>query len=678
MSQFVKLRADRRTLLRYCSGIVVFLGFLLLLAFKERMALHLAALPNDTGHFTRVATIASLLIVVTWILLLPAGRWRIAGAFCLDFLITGLLYSDVLYSRQFGDLTSAFSLKYAGQVVAVRTAVESLVRPGDWRLWADLPVILLLFFTYGRVAGWLGKSTDVHSRFGTRLRVVFVIVLVAVGVDALCISRVGISAWNQGGGRIRYWVGVRGQAFFEPRWSGNETPEEAGQLGFLNYHAFDLYRYAVRTIRLRPKPTRAGLLQVRQWFDAHHRAIETAPTQNVDGHGDNLIVLQVESLQEFVIGLRIGGQEVTPNLNRLASESLRFTHFYTQVSVGMTADADLLANCSLYPLPNQVVYYDYDDDDFRCMPALARSRGYSAVAMQGINPTFWNLQKVYPRVGFEDFYNLENGFVLNETIGMGLSDKSFFRQAVKLFRKVPQPFYAFLVTLSSHSPFNETGIPRTLRLGRLEGTEAGNYLNAVHYTDAAIGSFIESLDKAGLLDRSIIAVYGDHYGITPNTPGYSSLLELLSVNPTKELATTNFQYRIPFIVKVPGISGRKEPQLGGEVDIAPTLAGILGFPTQQFFFMGRNLLTKPDGTVSLSHGTVFGHDFYWLQNEQSAQGKCYKQGTGTIVPDVRCSRILSGADSARRISRFMVEENLITRIATPASRVPQKIAKRQK
>lgn len=660
---------DRRRFVGSGFAIATFVGFLLLLAYKQRMALQLADIPWATGNFTKLATVAALLIIVPWILLLPAGRWRIAGAFCLDLLVTALLYSDVLYSRQFGDLTSAFSLKYAGQLVDVRTAVERLMRPGDWRLWADLPLLLLLFFVWGTAARWMGESPQTARTFRTRLQIVFLIVLFGVGADALCFHLVGISAWKLGENQISYWGGFRGMTLFEPRWRGSQTPEQAGQLGFLNYHAFDLYRYIRREARLHPKPKRADLFQVKQWFKANQQPVLTTKADlHGAGHGKNLIILQVESLQHFVVDLKIDGQEITPNLNRLASESLRFPHFYTQVSVGMTADADLMANCSLYPLPQQVVYYDYDDDDFRCMPTLARSRGYYTVAMQGINPTFWNLDKMYPRVGFQDYYNLSNGFVLDERVGMGLSDKSFFDQALKFLEKAPQPFYAFLVTLSSHAPFNEAGIPRTLQLGPLEGTEAGDYLNAEHYTDAAIGSFVDSLGRTGLLDNSILVVYGDHFGITAETPGYPELLKLLSVDRSNQPAITDFQYRIPLLVRIPGIHGQMEPQWGGEIDIAPTLGGILGFPTRRFFFMGRDLLARPKGTVSLSNGSVLGNDFYWLQGLRSLQGGCYDQTMETAVSDSQCSSIIEKADSARRVSRMMVQENLILRLTALAAR----------
>ena len=639
-----KLRGQKWSLLRSGIAIGPFVGFLVLLAYKQRMALHMVDIPNATGNFTRAATLGALLVIVPWILLLPSGRWRLAGALCLDSLLTLLLYVDVLYSRQFGDLASASSLPFVGQLVDVRDAVTSLVRPGDWHLWADLPVMLSLLLAWEAVVGWFGKMFQRFQPVRMRLWATLLLALAGVAIVALCVHLDSVVAGNR-------------------RWKDVGHALEANRLGFLNYHAFDLYRYLVRRTRRSLATTNADVIEAQQWFRDHRQPVALlAEGMRGAGRGKNVIILQVEALQAFVVGLNIDGQEITPNLNRLANGSLRFTHFYSQVHIGMTADADLLANCSLYPLPDAVVYYDYEDNDFRCMPTLVRRYGYHAIAMQGMRPAFWNLANVYPRVGFESYYNLSSGFKMEEEIGLGLSDESFLRQSAEFLKRIPEPYYAFLVTLSSHSPFNLKGLPHNLRLGPLEGKEVGYYLDAQHYTDAAIGHFVETLRQEGLLDRSILVIYGDHFAITRENTGFADLLKLLHADRMDEVTLERLEWQVPLLVRIPGVAGEDVPWLGGQIDIGPTLAGILGFPTQDFYFMGRNLLTDSSGVVSLRDGSVFGNGYFWSRRAKSWHGECYEWASGTPVPDYKCSAVVAQAEWERRISRLIVEENLVPKL----------------
>ena len=76
-----------------------------------------------------------------------------------------------------------------------------------------------------------------------------------------------------------------------------------------------------------------------------------------------------------------------------------------------------------------------------------------------------------------------------------------------------RPFYAFLVTLSSHYPF---GFPELLKAAAFdqgdeaEGAILRSYLAAIHYFDREFGKFIDGLKSSGLYDESVIILYGDH------------------------------------------------------------------------------------------------------------------------------------------------------------------------
>lgn len=169
--------------------------------------------------------------------------------------------------------------------------------------------------------------------------------------------------------------------------------------------------------------------------------------------GRNVIVIQVEALQDFVLNMRYNGQELTPNLNRLLKQdTLYFNRYYQQIGRGGTSDAEFVTQNSLYPSMDIYSYKKYVSNDFLGLPKVLKEKGYSTMAFHGYKPEFWNRSEIYPVLGFDRFISKQD-YVNEEVIGWGVSDKSFFRQSSLYLLKTRQPFYAFLITLSSHHPY---------------------------------------------------------------------------------------------------------------------------------------------------------------------------------------------------------------------------------
>ena len=109
------------------------------------------------------------------------------------------------------------------------------------------------------------------------------------------------------------------------------------------------------------------------------------------GKGKNLIVIQLEAFQDFVINAYYNGQEITPNLNRLLeNDTLYFDRYYSNTGKGNTADAEFSSLNSLYPLIDGEIYRLYEDNTFRGLPWLMREQGYRAFAVHGFEGEFWN------------------------------------------------------------------------------------------------------------------------------------------------------------------------------------------------------------------------------------------------------------------------------------------------
>ena len=112
---------------------------------------------------------------------------------------------------------------------------------------------------------------------------------------------------------------------------------------------------------------------------------------------------------------------------------------------------------------------------------------------------------------------------------------------------------------------------RTLRLGSLEGTDLGDYLHTVHYFDEAFGQFVDRLRATGLLDESVVIVYGDHKGYLADERKLATLLGLSSSRPEDLWLERK---RVPLVVRLPrGARAGPRSEAAGHLDVGPEVPG---------------------------------------------------------------------------------------------------------
>jgi phosphoglycerol transferase MdoB-like AlkP superfamily enzyme len=317
------------------------------------------------------------------------------------------------------------------------------------------------------------------------------------------------------------------------------------------------------------------------------------------GQGMNLIIIQVESMQNFVINNKFHGKEITPNLNALARKGIYFNNIYDQASYGNSADATLLVNTSLYPSRKGAACFLYAENCFDSLPKVLKDDGYTTAAMHANVKQFWNSEVFEKSLGFEyQFY--KDDYLMVDKLGWGLSDKAFFSQSIEKIKVLRPPFYAFLRTLSTHGPFDQfsSGDIDNYPLFELDGKISGYYLRAMHYVDAAIGSFLAALSENNLLSNTIIIIYGDHRA-------HFSDADLLKIG----ILDPNENKKIPLIIHIPKRrQGEERHTIGGLIDVAPTIFNIMGIDISKRYFFGKDLAESKNSFVIFRDGSYFPPD----------------------------------------------------------------------
>lgn len=383
--------------------------------------------------------------------------------------------------------------------------------------------------------------------------------------------------------------------------------------------------------------------------------------------GKNIIVIHAESMQKFAMDLTFNNKEVTPNLNKLANEGIFFSNFYSQVGVGTSSDAEFTFNTSLMPSTKGTVFVNYFDRDYISIPKLLKEQGYYTYSMHANTGEFWNRNTMHKSLGYDKFYN-KDSYIIDETIGLGLSDKSFFKQSVNIMKQVKEeenkPFYSLLIMLSNHTPFSDLTLMedykttidvtidnQTVTRDYLNNTTMGNYLRSVHYADSAIGEFIDNLDKEGLLENTVLVIYGDHDARLD----FEDFNLLYNYDPiTDTIKTENDEGYIPYTKynyeldrKVPFIIWTKDQNYNlnvntpmGMIDVLPTLGNMIGIHSD--YQLGKDImnLKEDDNTVTFIDGSFLTSKVYY----NSPKGEIYSINNEPITEEYIKERTKKSSD----------------------------------
>ncbi|UKW81468.1 LTA synthase family protein [Bacillus anthracis] len=387
------------------------------------------------------------------------------------------------------------------------------------------------------------------------------------------------------------------------------------------------------------------------------KANQSEPNPNMFGaaKGKNVIVVTLESLQTFLIGAKVNGEEVTPFLNEFINESYYFDNFFHQTGQGKTSDSEFLIDTSLYPLNRGAVFFTHGNNDYTATPEILRQQGYFTSVFHANNATFWNRNIMYSALGYNRYYNELDYKITPETnLNWGLKDIEYFDQSVDILKTVDQPFYARFLTLTNHYPFTYDEDTKFI-----EPYDSGNgvfdrYIVTARYLDESIKKFIERLKAEGMYDDSIIVLYGDHYGISEKHN--RAMAQFLEKDQITEFDTLNLQ-RTPLYIHMPGqTEGETISKPTGQIDIKPTILNLLGIDTTNDIRFGHDMFSNEyTGFVVLRDGSFITDKYAYKNNI------FYDRITGEIVdlPKNEAQALIKRAQNELRMSDKIIEGDLL-------------------
>ncbi|MGU8378941.1 LTA synthase family protein [Clostridium perfringens] len=564
-----------------CNWVFIFL--VVVLQVKSMMLLSMLRTPGSASmnfgimYFTPPAIWAHIAIVtlIASFVYLFKGKGRMWAAIVIDILVTILFIADIWYYRVNGTFLSIRHIIEPGIFNPIGKSLFNF-KPIDLLFLLDFVILFLVYKFTGL------KNVKYKSSLKTRL-IAF-------------ISVFGISAIVIGFGHYYLDIAKKSdKVLFRIAWAPFQTFSDISPLG---YHGYDIYYYTNKEMTL----TDAEKNEIKTWFDENK---EDLPDNKYKGmfEGKNLIAIQVESLENFVIGQKVYGQEITPNINKLLKNSLYFDNIKEQNNSGISSDCDLMVNTSMLPVRNGSTFFGYPWTEYNTLQDLLNSKGYNTISTHPEVPGNWNWAEAHKSFKADKIWDASQ-FDQSEVIGLGMSDESYLKQIGDKLKNEKQPFYTFLVTLTSHGPFEVPEDKQYLNLPQdLNENMLGAYFQSVRYTDEAIGKFINQLKEEGLLENTVIMLYGDHCGV------HKFYEDDIKDSPLEGDWWKDNEKEIPFMMYNPSIQGETISKEGGQIDFLPTIAYLLGFNRDAFdsTAMGRVLVNTNRNAIILNDGEIVGN-----------------------------------------------------------------------
>lgn len=423
--------------------------------------------------------IATTIILFSLALYFKKAKRSYVALFAIYFLATFLLYANILYYREFSDfLTMNIVIGSSNLSGGLFSSTFAMMRLWDLMYWIDLVLLLVLL-------GWRRPAIKVDRR---PLRKRYAVAMTMLGLAVFA-------------GNLALAESDRPQLLLRT-FDRNYIVK---YLGLNFFTGFDAYQTAQNN-QLRASADESDLTDVIEFTENNHA--EPNPEYFGIAEDRNVITIVLESYQQFMIDYHLEDEngeahELLPFINSVYHDeaTYSFENFFHQTAQGKSSDAEVLAETSLYGLPQGSAFQTLGGSNtFHSAPTiLGEEAGYTSAAFHGNVGSFWNRTDTYQNFGYDyffdaEFYDMDN----DRTLEYGLKDKLMFHDSTEYIEQLPQPFYSKFVTVTHHFPYPLDEENVDFPQAQTEDETINNFFVTAHYLDQAVEEFFDYLKETGL------------------------------------------------------------------------------------------------------------------------------------------------------------------------------------
>ena len=303
--------------------------------------------------------------------------------------------------------------------------------------------------------------------------------------------------------------------------------------------------------------------------------------------GKNLIVIMMESVNDV-----IDNEEYFPNFYKLAHEGWYFKNNYSPRNSCATGNNEFSAMTGLYSIYDTCttegfVYNTYPTAIFN----LFNNKNYITNSFHDFTQAYYSREVYHPNMGSQRYYGAQAlGIDYNPVYGEWASDEDFMEAYLKVIdeKDDENPFMSFLITVSSHQPFTTDNTYGNLYLDLTENTDLPmvlrRYYSKLKVVDNALGILVDGLEERGLLDDTVIVLFGDHYP-------YGIPLETLNIVLDRSLEDYENE-KVPFVIYNPSLEPTVYDKYTSYLNITPTMANLFNLDYDPRLYAGEDIFSS--------------------------------------------------------------------------------------
>lgn len=282
----------------------------------------------------------------------------------------------------------------------------------------------------------------------------------------------------------------------------------------------------------------------------------------------NVVLIFMESMSANLMESFGSNKSLTPFLDSLYHQSLSFSHFY---SSGIHTNHGMYSTLYSFPaIMKRNAMKGSVIPVYSGLPTILKDNGYQNLFFMTHESQYDNMNAFFRTNGFDEIYAQENYPAEKVVNSFGVQDDFLYQYALPILNKKAtsgRPFFTVLLSISNHPPYI---IPDYFKPHSDKPED-----QIVEYADWSIKQFITEAEKQPWFDNTIFVLLGDHGKLVDS--------------PESEIPQS--YNHIPLMIYGKGIQPEIRAQFGGQIDVAPTLLGLLNIGYIQNNF-GINLLKE--------------------------------------------------------------------------------------
>lgn len=301
--------------------------------------------------------------------------------------------------------------------------------------------------------------------------------------------------------------------------------------------------------------------------------------------GKNVIVIMMESVGDMIIN-----EEYFPNFYKMYSEGISFQNNYSPRNSCATGNNEFSGMTGLYTIQNECTANTYSSNTyFTSIFNLFKNNGYKTSSMHDYTEKYYLRSIIHKNMGSDAYYGVDDlGIAYSNEYREWASDEEFMEVAMDItLSDTSDPFMLWLTTVSPHQPYNQSSTEGDKYLSMTEDTdysmEVRRYLSKLKTLDNSLGILLERLESAGILEDTVIVLYGDHYPYGLKDKDISTVLDY-------DLEDYEVE-RTPMVIYNSGSKSEVVEKYSSYVNLTPTLANLFNLDYDPRLYMGADVFS---------------------------------------------------------------------------------------